>query len=99
MGAEEAEQEEEEEDDEEEEENEVLDQSSIQCRESVALDSLPQGVSYDHESHFFQANIRDSKSGRFIFLGEFATPERAHESYLEALPKYDPEKAIAPKIS
>eukprot|EP00746_Dinoflagellata_sp_MGD_P164697 gnl/MRDRNA2_/MRDRNA2_93479_c1_seq1.p1 gnl/MRDRNA2_/MRDRNA2_93479_c1~~gnl/MRDRNA2_/MRDRNA2_93479_c1_seq1.p1 ORF type:complete len:328 (-),score=70.42 gnl/MRDRNA2_/MRDRNA2_93479_c1_seq1:207-1190(-) len=82
-----------------EEENEVSSEVLDQCRESVALDSLPQGVSYDYESDSFQANIRDSKTGRFIFLGEFATPERAHKAYLEALPRYNPEKAIAPSIS
>jgi len=89
----------EDEDEDDEEENEVSSEVLDQCRESVALDSLPQGVSYDHESHSFQANIRDSKTGRFIFLGEFATPERAHESYVEALRRYNPEKAIAPSIN
>jgi hypothetical protein len=80
-------------------ENEVSSEVANQDRDSVALDSLPQGVSYDQDSHSFQANIRDPKTGRFIFLGEFATPERAHEVYLEALPKFNPDKAIAPILS
>jgi len=67
-------------------------------RLSVVLESLPQGVSYDRESEAFQANIRDSKTGRFIFLGEFATPERAHQAYLEALPRYNPDKALVPAV-
>lgn len=62
------------------------------------LASLPQGVSYDREAQAFQANIRDSKTGRFILLGEFASPESAHQAYLEALPRYSPEKAIAPAL-
>lgn len=62
----------------------------------VDPDTLPQGVSYDREARAFQANIKDPKSNRFIFLGEFATPEAAHEKYKEALSRYAPEKRIAP---
>jgi len=98
LGSEEemAQEEEEEEDDDEEEE--VPSDSVSPHRESVALDSLPQGVSYDRDSESFQANIRDSKTGRFLFLGEFTTPERAHRAYLEALPRYNPDKVIAPTL-
>jgi len=74
-------------------------ESETPGKENVALDSLPQGVSYDSESDAFQANIRDPKSGRFVFLGEFTTPERAHQTYLEALPRYNPDKVIAPTLA
>jgi len=52
---------------------------------------LPQGVSFDTSTGSYQANIK-SKVGRFVFLGEFATAEEAHQRYLEAVPKYYPER-------
>merc|ERR1719261_1233244 len=75
-----------------EESEDVADEDGISTeledagKENVALESLPQGVSFDRESGAFQANIRECKTGRFVFLGEFATPERAYQKYLEALP-------------
>jgi len=84
---------------EDEDEDEISTELEDSGKEDVALDALPQGVSYDQESGAFQANIRDSKTGRFIFLGEFTTPERAHKTYLEALPRYNPGKAIAPTLA
>lgn len=47
----------------------------------VDLSSMPQGVSYDATSRVFQANIK--VKGRFMFLGEFKTPEEAHERWRE----------------
>jgi hypothetical protein len=93
------------EEEEAEEEENVMDEDEISTeleepgRQNVDLDSLPQGVSHDRESDAFQANIRDPKSGRFIFLGEFASPDRAHQKYLEALSRYNPDKAIAPPLA
>eukprot|EP00746_Dinoflagellata_sp_MGD_P001063 gnl/MRDRNA2_/MRDRNA2_101969_c0_seq1.p1 gnl/MRDRNA2_/MRDRNA2_101969_c0~~gnl/MRDRNA2_/MRDRNA2_101969_c0_seq1.p1 ORF type:complete len:364 (+),score=65.93 gnl/MRDRNA2_/MRDRNA2_101969_c0_seq1:74-1165(+) len=57
-------------------------------------DVLPQGVSFDAQTGLFQAIIK-SKAGRFVFLGEFTTPEEAHERYLEGIPTYCPDKKIA----
>mmetsp|Transcript_44715 Transcript_44715/g.103389 ORF Transcript_44715/g.103389 Transcript_44715/m.103389 type:complete len:307 (-) Transcript_44715:29-949(-) len=56
------------------------------------LASLPQGVSFDGSTGGYQANIK-SAVGRFVFLGEFATPEEAHARYLEAVPTYYPNQA------
>lgn len=67
-------------------------------KENQCPEFLPQGVSYDREARAFQANIKDPKSNRFIFLGEFATPEAAHEKYKEALARYAPDKRMAPPI-
>merc|ERR1719359_2738700 len=80
------------EEDEAEEDDETSSELKNPGKENVDLDSLPQGVSYDRESNAFQANIRDSKTRRFLFLGEFTTPERAHQAYLEALPRCNPDK-------
>lgn len=44
--------------------------------------TLPQGVSWDAEERAYKANIRTH--GRFKCLGSFATPEEAHQRYLEA---------------
>jgi len=79
-------------------EDEISTELEEQCK-GVDLESLPQGVSYDREADAFQANIRDPKTGRFIFLGEFASPGHAHQKYLEALPRYNPEKVIAPTLT
>jgi len=46
---------------------------------------LPQGVSYDASCGSYQANIR--MHNRFVFLGEYATPEEAHQRYLEEAEK------------
>lgn len=54
---------------------------------------LPQGVSFDASSGRYQANIR-MKSGKFMWLGDYATSEEAHKRYLEALPIHSPEKAL-----
>lgn len=56
-------------------------------------DSLPQGVSYDSTTRSYQANIRSS-AGKFVFLGEFATPDEAHRRYLEAIPIHCPDKRV-----
>lgn len=60
------------------------------------IDMLPQGVSFDTTSGMYQANIK-SKNGRFVFLGEFKSPEHAHQKYLEAIPQYCPDKKVAPE--
>lgn len=62
-------------------------------------DALPQGVSFDSESGAYQATVRASKTGRFVFLGGFSTPAEAHQKYLEALPIYCPEKRVLPPIA
>jgi len=59
------------------------------------LQSLPQGVSFDSSHGAYQASLR-AKSGKFIFLGEFATPEEAHQRYLEAVPIHCPDKVLVP---
>jgi hypothetical protein len=51
------------------------------ARQALAAQILPQGVSYDAENGSYQANI--SVNGRFVFLGEFFTPEEAYQRYLE----------------
>lgn len=61
-------------------------------------DSLPQGVSYDREAGAFQAIIKDTKMNRFVLLGEFATVDEAHQKYLEELPRYAPERKLAPAV-
>jgi len=58
---------------------------------------LPQGVSFDALGGSYQATIR-SKTGKFVFLGEFTTPEEAHRCYLEALPAHCPDKILAPQV-
>lgn len=58
---------------------------------------LPQGVSFDPFTGAFQANIR-GRTGKFVFLGEFRTPEEAHQCYLEAVPLHCPDKILAPEI-
>jgi hypothetical protein len=58
---------------------------------------LPQGVSFDAQTGLFQSNIK-SKAGRFVFLGEFTTPEEAHKRYLEAIPIHRPDKKVAPGV-
>lgn len=59
--------------------------------------NLPQGVSFDSSTGSYQANIR-AKTGRFVFLGEFRTPDEAHQRYLEAVPVHCPEKQLAPDL-
>lgn len=72
--------------------------SDASTQDVVALESLPQGVSYDKETKSFQANIKDAKSKRYVFLGEFASVEAAHQKYLEALTRYAPDKQLAPAL-
>jgi len=48
----------------------------------VSHDALPQGVSFDSSSGKYSASIR--MHGKFRCLGEFATLEEAHNTYLEA---------------
>jgi len=62
---------------------------------NVVQESLPQGVSYDAASGMYQANIR-SAAGRFVFLGDFSTPEEAHQRYLEAIPSHNPGRPVLP---
>jgi len=62
-----------------------------------AIRELPQGVSFDAVSGSYQANIR-ARTGKFIFLGEFRTPEEAHLKYLQAVPIHCPDKAIVPGV-
>jgi len=62
-----------------------------------AEEALPQGVSRDPATGGYQANIR-AKCGKFVFLGEFQTPQEAYQRYLEALPSHCPEKALVPTI-
>lgn len=64
-----------------------------------ASHALPQGVSYDHEARAYQANIKDPKTNRFVFLGEFQTPEAAHAKYMEMLGRYAPDKKLAPSLA
>lgn len=59
--------------------------------------NLAQGVSYDHQAFTFQANVL-SKTGKFVFLGDFASADEASEAYLRALPTHRPEKVVAPVI-
>lgn len=59
--------------------------------------NLPQGVSFDSATGSYQANIR-ATTGRFIFLGEFSSPEQAHQRYLEAVPVHCPGKQLAPDL-
>lgn len=66
--------------------------------DDVVPDILPQGVSYDRETNTFQANIKDAKTKRYICLGEFASADDAHQKYLEALPRYAPDKQLAPAL-
>jgi hypothetical protein len=72
----------------------VLEQQAAEdaAREALAVDILPQGVSYDAESGAYQANI--NLNGRFMFLGEFFTPEEAYQRYLEEMEKHG--KSVAP---
>eukprot|EP00928_Gymnodinium_smaydae_P096669 TRINITY_DN8589_c1_g10_i1.p1 TRINITY_DN8589_c1_g10~~TRINITY_DN8589_c1_g10_i1.p1 ORF type:complete len:322 (+),score=32.63 TRINITY_DN8589_c1_g10_i1:68-1033(+) len=81
-------------DEEDAEEAEVEDQ-----KENQSPSALPQGVSYDAEARAYQATIMDPSTKRFVFLGEFGSPEAAHERYLEALARYSPEKKLAPATS
>lgn len=67
-----------------------------QCPSAQVDEVLPQGVSYDRSSGVYQATIR-AKSGRFVLLGEFATPQEAHAAYLEAVPFYKPDFVLAPE--
>lgn len=63
----------------------------------LSREALPQGVSFDALSGAYQANVR-SKTGKFVFLGEFRTVDEAHECYLKALPVHCPEKLVAPAV-
>lgn len=67
-------------------------------KENESPEYLPQGVSYDREAGSFQANIKDPRTNRFVFLGEFATSDEAYEKYLQAISKYEPEKILAPSL-
>eukprot|EP00450_Noctiluca_scintillans_P034385 CAMPEP_0194543284 /NCGR_PEP_ID=MMETSP0253-20130528/85525_1 /TAXON_ID=2966 /ORGANISM="Noctiluca scintillans" /LENGTH=256 /DNA_ID=CAMNT_0039390025 /DNA_START=138 /DNA_END=905 /DNA_ORIENTATION=- len=60
----------------------ILDDSPLLGASAV----LPQGVSFDSSTGAYQANIR-SKTGRFVFLGEFLTSDEAAECYVAAIPK------------
>mmetsp|Transcript_128428 Transcript_128428/g.256526 ORF Transcript_128428/g.256526 Transcript_128428/m.256526 type:complete len:399 (-) Transcript_128428:86-1282(-) len=51
-------------------------------RSPVSPDELPQGVSFDSSSGKYAASIRIQ--GKFRCLGQFATLEEAHRTYLEA---------------
>lgn len=72
--------------------------ASDQNQDVIAPESLPQGVSYDKETMSFQANIKDSKTKRYVFLGEFASVDAAHQKYLKALSRYAPDKQLAPAL-
>lgn len=65
--------------------------------DSTDIEVLPQGVSYDRDIGVYQANIR-ARSGRFVFLGDFNTPQEAHAAYLDAVPVYNPGIVIAPDL-
>jgi len=67
-------------------------------KESQSHQDLPQGVSYDSEAKTYQANIRCSKTKRYIPLGEFPTAELAHQKYIEALDRYRPHQKVAPSL-
>lgn len=67
----------------------ILDDSPLLKAPAV----LPQGVSFDNSTGAYQANIR-SKTGRFVFLGEFLTANEAAECYVAAIPKYHPNKRV-----
>lgn len=57
------------------------------ARAAVAPDfGLPQGVSLDSDTGKYKANIRIG--GRFVSLGEFSSPEEAHQRYLEEKKKH-----------
>jgi hypothetical protein len=64
-------------------------------RKDKPVESLPQGVSYDRETKTYQANIKDPKTKRYVFLGEFASAELAHNKYIEALDRFSPEKKLS----
>merc|ERR1719272_226705 len=51
--------------------------------------TLPQGVSVDHTTGKYLANLRN-KTGKFIFLGEFSNVAEAHDRYLEAVATHCP---------
>lgn len=80
-----------------EEEEQAVTSAPLSPPPAPAPEQLPQGVSYDASSDAYQANIR-AQTGRFVFLGEFRTPEEAHEKYLEAIPLHCPSKALAPGV-
>jgi len=67
-------------------------------KERQSHQDLPQGVSYDSEAKTYQANIRCSKTKRYIPLGEFPTAELAHQKYIEALDRYRPHQKVAPSL-
>jgi len=67
-----------------------------QNKGTVDVRSLLQGVSFDREAGVFQATIKDAKTGRFVFLGEFESADAAHQRYLDAVPSYAPGSRLAP---
>lgn len=68
-------------------------------KENESPEYLPQGVSYDREAGSYQANIKDPRTNRFVFLGEFGNADEAHAKYLDALSKYAPDKKLVPSLS
>lgn len=67
-------------------------------KKNQGLESLPRGVSYDCETKAYQANIFDSKTKRYVFLGEFSSAELAHKKYIEALERFAPDKKLVPSL-
>lgn len=63
-------------------------------KDKQGMEPLPQGVSYDRETKTYQANIKDPKTKRYVFLGEFASAELAHRKYVEASERYDKKLSI-----
>lgn len=61
--------------------------------QAVERECLPQGVCFDATSGMYQANIR-AKSGKFVSLGEFRSPDEAHQRYVEAVPLHYPDKLL-----
>jgi hypothetical protein len=55
-----------------------------EAKEGAIPSTLPPGVSFDRTSGAYQSFVR-GKSGRYVFLGEFGTPEEAHQQHLMAL--------------
>merc|ERR1712070_955217 len=69
----------------------------VEPPEDALPQNLPQGVTFDSATGAYQANIR-AATGRFVFLGEFRTPEEAHQKYVEAMPIHCPGKQLAPGL-
>jgi len=74
-------------------------QQMMQVQNQGLLEKITtQTMRNDRETATFQANIKDPKLKRYVFLGEFASVDAAHQKYLEALSRYAPDKQLAPAL-